>query len=81
MIAFAILSHLPLAAATPASGVANAGISQADPVVPILLAIVFIVFAAMLGGLAMRRIGQPAVLGELLVGMLVANVAYALHSP
>ena len=55
--------------------------SQADPVVPILLAIVFIVFAAMLGGLVMRRLGQPAVLGELLVGMVVANAAYALHSP
>jgi Kef-type K+ transport system membrane component KefB len=81
MIAFAILSQLPLAAATPASGAATAGISQADPVVPILLAIVFIIFAAMLGGLVMRRVGQPAVLGELLVGMVVANVAYALHSP
>jgi Kef-type K+ transport system membrane component KefB len=56
-------------------------ISQIDPVAPVLLAIVFIIFAAMLGGLLMRRLGQPAVLGELLVGMIVANVAYALHSP
>lgn len=56
-------------------------ISQIDPVAPVLIAIVFIVFAGVLGGLLMRRIGQPAVLGELLVGMIVANVGYALRNP
>ncbi|MFZ0213048.1 MAG: cation:proton antiporter [Candidatus Acidiferrales bacterium] len=57
------------------------GAPQGDPIAPILLTIVFIVFAAFFGGLAMRRLGQPAVLGELLVGMLVANLAYAFHRP
>lgn len=29
----------------------------------------------------MQRLGQPAVLGELLVGILVANLGYYFHSP
>jgi len=54
---------------------------HADPVAPILIALVLIAFGAMLGGHLVRKLGQPAVLGELLVGMLVANAAYYLHEP
>jgi Kef-type K+ transport system membrane component KefB len=52
-----------------------------DPVAPILIALVFIGFSAALGGRLMRAMGQPAVLGELLVGMVVANLAYYFHEP
>jgi Kef-type K+ transport system membrane component KefB len=56
-------------------------INHSDPVAPILIALMLIALGAMLGGRLMRRIGQPAVLGELLLGVLVANVAYYLHQP
>ncbi len=52
-----------------------------DPAAPILIALVLIAFGAMLGGYLVRRLGQPAVLGELLVGMLVSNLAYYFHQP
>jgi Kef-type K+ transport system membrane component KefB len=52
-----------------------------DPVAPILIALVFIGFSAALGGRLMRAMGQPAVLGELLVGMVVANLAYYFQEP
>ena len=59
----------------------NIPMTHGDPVAPILIALMLIVLGAMVGGLLMRRIGQPAVLGELLVGMLVANVAFYFHQP
>jgi Kef-type K+ transport system membrane component KefB len=56
-------------------------INHSDPVAPILIALMLIALGAMVGGRLMRRIGQPAVLGELLLGVLVANVAYYFHQP
>jgi Kef-type K+ transport system membrane component KefB len=60
---------------------AAAGGSHGDPVAPILIALVLISIGAALGGRGMRKLGQPAVLGELLVGVLVANAAYAWGEP
>jgi Kef-type K+ transport system membrane component KefB len=54
---------------------------QADPVVPVLLALVVLSFAALIGGQLMKLLRQPAVLGELLMGLLVGNLAYALRNP
>lgn len=51
------------------------GTSHGGPVVPVLLGIVVILIAAKLGGELFERIGQPAVLGELLLGMLLGNLA------
>jgi len=56
-------------------------LSHADPVVPILIASIFITFGAALGGFLMRWLKQPAVLGELLVGLLAGNLGYYLGSP
>lgn len=58
-----------------------AGGEHGDPVAPVLIALVFIGFGAAIGGRLMRAAGQPAVLGELLVGMVVANVAYYFREP
>ena len=52
-----------------------------DPVAPILIALFLISVGASLGGRWMRKIGQPAVLGEILIGVLVANLAYAFGEP
>ena len=55
------------------------GLSHADPVVPILIACIFITLAAALGGLLMKWMKQPSVLGELLVGLLAGNLGYYLR--
>jgi Kef-type K+ transport system membrane component KefB len=60
---------------------ASGEISHADPVVPILIASIFITLGAALGGLLMKWLGQPSVLGELLVGLLAGNLGYYLGSP
>jgi Na+:H+ antiporter len=56
-------------------------LSHADPVVPILIASIFITMGAALGGMFMRWLKQPAVLGELLVGVLAGNLGYYFASP
>ncbi len=48
---------------------------HADPVVPVVLALAVILVAAKLGGDLATRLKQPAVLGELLVGVLLGNLA------
>jgi len=67
----------PLAAFVWASG----EVSHADPVVPILIASIFITLGAAVGGLLMKWIKQPAVLGELLVGLVAGNLGYYFASP
>jgi Kef-type K+ transport system membrane component KefB len=49
---------------------------HADPVVPILLALVVLTLAAVFGGWLMTLIKQPPVLGELVAGLLIGNLAY-----
>jgi Kef-type K+ transport system membrane component KefB len=50
-------------------------------VVPILIASIFITLGAALGGMLMRWLRQPAVLGELLVGLLAGNLGYYFGNP
>src|SRR5438105_279740 len=45
-----------------------------DPVAPVLLALAAILAGAKLGGDLAERIGQPAVLGELVAGILLGNL-------
>src|SRR5580704_8091313 len=71
----ALATHLFFASASPATG------SLDDPVAPILIALVLMSFAAAIGGRVMRRFGQAAVLGELLIGVLVGNLGYLYHQP
>ncbi len=44
---------------------------HADPVLPILLALVVLTLAAVFGGRLMTLIKQPPVLGELAAGLLI----------
>lgn len=55
--------------------------SHADPVAPTLIALIGMAFAAAIGGRVMRRFGQAAVLGELLIGVLIGNIGYLYQSP
>ncbi len=52
-----------------------AAASHVDTLAPVVLALAVILAAAKLGGDAAERIGQPAVLGELVVGVLVGNLS------
>ena len=47
-----------------------------DPIAPILLGIVIILAAAKIGGGIFEKISQPAVLGELVLGIIIGNLAY-----
>ena len=44
-----------------------------NPVVPVLFALVIMLVAAKIGGEILERIGQPAVLGELIAGVVLGN--------
>jgi Kef-type K+ transport system membrane component KefB len=46
-----------------------------DTLAPVILALAVILAAAKLGGDLAERIGQPAVLGELVIGVLVGNLS------
>lgn len=52
-----------------------------DPFSTIMLELALIMLAAAIGRWAAMSLGQPAVLGELLIGVIVGNIAYALGSP
>jgi Kef-type K+ transport system membrane component KefB len=52
-----------------------------DPVAPILIALMLIGLSAAVGGWLVQKVKQPAVLGELLVGIVIGNLAYWLHEP
>ncbi len=51
------------------------GAGHGGPVVPVLLGLVVILVAAKVGGEIFERMGQPSVLGELLFGMVIGNLA------
>ena len=53
----------------------SATASSSDALAPVVLALAVILIAAKLGGDVAERIGQPAVLGELVVGVLVGNLS------
>jgi Kef-type K+ transport system membrane component KefB len=63
-----------IAALAPALAFAS-GDGHADPVAPVALALVLILAVAKLGGELAVRSGQPAVLGELIGGVLVGNLS------
>ena len=50
-------------------------VAHADPLGGVLLALAVVLICAKLGGHIAERVGQPSVLGELLVGVVLGNVA------
>lgn len=46
-----------------------------DPVIPVLFALIIVIIAAKLGGHLASTLKQPEVLGELVVGLILGNVA------
>jgi Kef-type K+ transport system membrane component KefB len=53
-------------------------ISHGDPIAPVILGVTSILFFAVIGRVVARKLDQPTVLGELLMGILLGNVAWYL---
>jgi len=71
---------LALAILLTAPGLAFASSNgHQDPIAPVILGVTGILFFAILGRFAARKLGQPSVLGELIMGMLLGNIAYFFH--
>jgi Kef-type K+ transport system membrane component KefB len=66
----------------PAGGALAAGNNglHPDPVAPVILGVTGILFFALVGRFAARKLGQPSVLGELAMGVLVGNIGFYLGS-
>jgi Kef-type K+ transport system membrane component KefB len=62
-------------ACTPAFAV-HEGPPHGDPIAPVILGVTTILFFAVLGRFAARKMGQPSVLGELLMGVLLGNLGH-----
>ncbi|MDH3743736.1 MAG: cation:proton antiporter [Acidobacteriota bacterium] len=54
---------------------AGDGGGHQSPVTPVLLGVVIILMAAKLGGEIAERVSQPSVLGELIAGVIIGNLA------
>jgi Na+:H+ antiporter len=59
---------------SPAAVAAAEGSGRGDPVAPVVLSLAIILVAARLGGDLATRLGQPAVLGELIAGVALGNM-------
>ena len=53
--------------------------SHNDPVAPVILGVTGILFLALIGRFSARKLNLPSVLGELIMGILIGNIAYYLH--
>jgi len=60
----------------PSIALASEGGAHVDPIARVVLFLAIILAAAKLGGDLAVRLGQPAVLGELVVGVLLGNVSH-----
>jgi Kef-type K+ transport system membrane component KefB len=69
---FAVLLVQPLGAAADA---------HADPVAPVVVAFGVLLLAGKLGGELATRLGQPAVLGELVAGIVLGNLSFGGVAP
>lgn len=67
---------LLLAGISPVLAFASPGAGQNDPITFVLLGVTTIFFFAILGRYIARRLNQPSVLGELLMGVIVGNLFY-----
>jgi len=54
----------------------NSLISQNDPLAPLILGLTLILSCALLGRIAARKLRQPTMVGELLMGILLGNILF-----
>ncbi|MGI9344005.1 MAG: cation:proton antiporter [Gammaproteobacteria bacterium] len=73
-VAIAGVLLLPVAVLAAENG------THSDPIAPVILGVTGILFFAVLGRFLARQVEQPAVVGELLMGILVGHLGYLFHS-
>ncbi len=71
-----LLAGALTAAVAPAFAYGNG--LPGDPVAPVILAVTAILFFALIGRFTAVRLGQPSVLGELLMGLMLGNIGHYL---
>ena len=54
-------------------------ISHNDPIAPVILGVTGILFVALIGRFSARKLGFPSVIGELIMGIMVGNLAFYYH--
>ncbi|MCG6936981.1 MAG: cation:proton antiporter [Gammaproteobacteria bacterium] len=54
-------------------------ISHNDPIAPVILGVTGILFVALIGRFSARKLGFPSVIGELIMGIAVGNLAFYLQ--
>jgi Kef-type K+ transport system membrane component KefB len=57
----------------------GAHVSHNDPIAPVILGVTGILFFALIGRFAARKLGFPSVIGELTMGIVLGNLAYFFH--
>lgn len=78
---FLLLGLIALLAISPFISYASPEVEHAassghsDPTAPVILGLVIILLAAKLGGEIFEKLNQPAVLGELIFGIIIGNLA------
>lgn len=70
LLALLVLLLLPSTAAA-----VQFHVSHSDPIAPVILGVTGILFVALIGRFSARKLGFPSVLGELLMGIIVGNLA------
>jgi len=55
---------------------ASSPVNHSDPIAPVILTVTGILFFALLGRFVARKLNQPSVLGELIIGMILGNLMY-----
>ncbi len=51
-------------------------VSHNDPIAPVILGVTGILFVALVGRFSARKLGFPSVIGELIMGIIVGNLAF-----
>ena len=54
-------------------------ITHGDPIAPVILGVTGILSVALIGRFSARQLGMPSVIGELVIGIIVGNLAYYFH--
>lgn len=76
-----LVADTGLSPAAASSAATSSSASHTDPFSYVLIQIGFIILVAMIGKRIAAALGQPSVLGELLIGVVVGNFGYWLGVP
>lgn len=74
MFVFALMIVPLISFASSEAGGATQSASHSDPIAPVLLGLIIILLVAKIGGELFEKLNQPAVLGELIFGILIGNI-------